>query len=221
MQESQNSTIVFEQLKNIVEMPGYPFLQHYKEDFYKCDKHHLSRTLADGVRYLWIAREHGSHLVRLGVHPKMHEAMIAVLDNHTDETMDIRLIEVTSMDMPAKIVKIKASRACDEMRRLNYKIEGSIITNRAGEKIASVTIKITGWNQGKAPYGTVYIQPVRASNGEPKAISRADLIALGQIGECGVIEESQSLFTPAKEIWFGDRDFEEMIAPKKEMKIAA
>lgn len=221
MQESQNNTIVFEQLKNIVEMPGYPFLQHYKEDFYKCDKHHLSRTIADGVRYLWIARDNGSHLVRLGVHSKMHEAMIAVLDNHTDETMDIRLIKVDSMDMPAKITKIKASRACDELRHLDYKIDGSTVTNRAGEKIASLMIKITGWHQGESPYGTVYIQPARHSNGEYKNISRADLIALGQIGECGVIQESQSLFTPTKEIWFGDRDFEDMIAPKKEVKLAA
>lgn len=211
MQEKKaQTTPVFEQLRQIVEAPGYPFLRHYKEDFYRHDNNYLARTIADGVRYLWIARANGSHLVRLGVHQKMHGEIEAVLDTFPDESMDIRLVKVASMDKPANVVKINATKAREELKRLDYKVEGATVINRAGDRIASMLVKITGWSTGERPYGVVRIQPAGGGT-----MSRADLIALGQITECEVIRESGSLFTPTKEIWLGEQPLDEVIASTK------
>lgn len=49
--------VLFERMREVVETPGYPLLQHYKQDFYKYDRQQLLDTFIPDMTYLWVVRE--------------------------------------------------------------------------------------------------------------------------------------------------------------------
>jgi hypothetical protein len=59
---SHPSDVVFNNMRAVIEAPGFPLLVAYKNDFYKHDRHELRRTFSEEITYLWIVRDSGTHL---------------------------------------------------------------------------------------------------------------------------------------------------------------
>ena len=61
---------MFAKMREIVERPG-SCLQYFQADFYSHDRNYLVATHAMG-KYLWVVRESGTELKRIGVSKKDH-----------------------------------------------------------------------------------------------------------------------------------------------------
>lgn len=181
---SGRARALFEAMSAIVEAPN-SILKHYKKDFYKYDAEYLARTHAIGA-HIWIVRDSGTHLARIGVHERMHLDIEAVLQDCRDGR-EIYLIESERIS----IKRISEGRARDLMKTFEYKTHNSSVT-KDRDCIAWLDVRLTPWTDGRAPQGIVRIEPIARS------FSKGDLIALRQIAECEVIAASQSLFTGTK-----------------------
>jgi hypothetical protein len=172
---------IFEAMKAIVEAPGCR-LKHYTVDFYKYDRQYLANTRAIG-RYVWILRDSGTHLIRVGVHARACTEIDAAFSCGSD-AFDVYLIDMDRVS----IQPITEARARGLGNQLQYVTKDGTVS-KAGLALAWMRVDFTPWSDGRAPQGIVKITRV-AQN-----LSKGDLIALVQIAQCEVIERSQSLFT--------------------------
>jgi hypothetical protein len=189
---------VFEAMRAIVEAPG-SILKHYKQDFYKYDARYLARTHALGL-HVWILRDSGTHLVRIGVHERMNLELDAALHAGREEC-EIYLIDPERVS----IKPITEARVRDLMKSFEYQTNNGNVT-KAGQCIAWLDVRITPWSDGKPPQGIVKIETMS------QRLSKGDLIALRQIAECEVIAATQSLFTGTKECTIRGEDVFDLIA---------
>lgn len=172
---------VFDAMKAIVESSGCR-LEHYRDDFFKCDRGFLARTHATG-RYIWVIRNSGTHLVQIGAHERNYDELDAAL-HAGGNACDIYLIDSGRVS----VTKIDAAKARELGKRLDYVTRNGVVT-KDGRAIACFEITLTPWNHGEPPKGMVRMTRTDAQ------LSKGDLIALRQIAEWEVIARTQSLFT--------------------------
>jgi hypothetical protein len=206
-QENQmHAEILFETMKAIVERDGYPLLTSYKVDFYVHDLEYLRQNDAPGVKFMWIVRESGSYLCRLGVAPRVNAEVDYAIDIH-----DANRREVYLLDRDAGTVKLlDDATAKRRLKEFDYKVERCTISRR-GEPIAVADTRLTTWTNGKPPTGTVHFHTGQVT------FSLETLYALRSLAVCFVIEASHSLFTATEQIYIEGTDINELIAahPKR------
>lgn len=172
---------MFDAMKAIVDSPDCR-LQHYRDDFFKCDRGYLARTHATG-RYVWVLRNSGTHLIQIGAHERNYEELDAAL-HAGGNACDIYLIDSARVS----VTKIDAAKAREIGKRLDYVTRNGVVS-KDGRAIACIEITLTPWSHGKPPQGIVRMTSTDAQ------LSKGDLIALRQIAEWEVIGRTQSLFT--------------------------
>lgn len=187
---------VFEAMRKIVYAPDAR-IQHYRQDFDKYDRDYLERTRALGT-YGWVVRESGTHLVQLGVHPKMNEELDAAL--WVGPSRDCYLIDARA----GTVSPVNEARLREEMAQFTY-VTASGVVSKMGRAIARIDVGMTSWAFASPPKGVVAYESV----GVP--IGLQDLIALSQIGASEVIRKSQSLFTGIESIKLDGADIFEMV----------
>jgi hypothetical protein len=193
---------IFDRLKNIVEHPAFPWLTAYRNDFYKIDRDYLQSTAAPGSRYMWIVRDSGCHLVRLGVHRRQHAELEAVLETTAESAMQIYLVDENH------VTEIDVKRAHLELGKYDYRVEGSIVY-KGDFPIAGMYLTLTPWKDGQRPSGTVqYVH-------RAPYLSLKTLIALHMIAEGEVQEQSHSLFTPTTLVALEGQNLIEVIAEQQ------
>ncbi|RZI60380.1 MAG: hypothetical protein EOP14_01380 [Pseudomonas sp.] len=196
---------LFENMKAIVERDGYPLLTSYKVDFYVHDLEYLRQNDAPGVKFMWIVRESGSYLCRLGVAPRVNAEVDYAIDIH-----DANRREVYLLDRDAGTVKLlDDATAKRRLKEFDYKVERCTISRR-GEPIAVADTRLTTWTNGKPPTGTVHFHTGQLT------FSLETLYALRSLAVCFVIEASHSLFTATEKIYIEGTDINELIAAHPE-----
>lgn len=58
---------LFAKMKQVIEAPGYPLLQSFKNDFYAFDRECLGGNHAPGLNWLWVVTPNGTHMHLVGV----------------------------------------------------------------------------------------------------------------------------------------------------------
>jgi hypothetical protein len=205
-QENQmHAEKLFESMKAIVERDGYPLLTSYKVDFYVHDLEYLRQNDAPGVKFMWIVRESGSYLCRLGVAPRVNAEVDYAIDMH-----DANRREVYLLDRDAGTVKLlDDATAKRRLKEFDYKVERCTISRR-GQPIAAADTRLTTWTNGKPPTGTVHFHTGQVT------FSLETLYALRSLAVCFVIEASHSLFTATEKIYIEGTDINELIAAHSE-----
>lgn len=195
---------VFEQLKRIVERPDSPWLKAYKDDFYRHDKTTLRHHCAPGVRFLWVLREHGTELERIGVLPEKHSAVAAIL--RSISSCAVYLIEIADPWLPARITQISREKAMRELAKTEYDvIDGMVLKQH--RPIARLVAKVSPPSQERR-VGSVEILTCQ---GGP--LSRSDLLAISKLGARKVAEISGSLLIPVASYLVDGRDLFEVAPP--------
>lgn len=128
---------IFESMKRIVEAPGYPLLQSYKDDFYKHDLAQLLRGWSSKSRAIWVVTPNGTYLNFVGHHAKQIESVEASLSTGY-ANFEIYLLSEKG------VTAISRERALDEARRLDFLVKGHSLLNQAGEKLATFEIEPCG-----------------------------------------------------------------------------
>ena len=131
---------IFEAMKRIVEAPGYPLLQAYKDDFYKRDLEQLVARWNPKSRAIWVVTPNGTHLNFIGHHPKQIEGVQAAVDS------GYRDIEIYLLSAKGA-TPVTRERAISEAQNLDFKVKDHCVFNKAGDKLAMFEIE---------PYGQMY-----------------------------------------------------------------
>ncbi len=202
---SANQT--FEAMRGVIESPGYPYLKHYRQDFYEHDRRFIERNHSTDASYLWIVRESGTHLIALGVHPKMCEEGFAAM--RLSGACDLYLVK------RERVKSVGFEEAERLLREFRYRVDGASVVNAQGV-LAGFTVSMSPWHAGSVK-GTVRYTTGASS----RSLSLGDLIALAQIAECEVIRSTQSLFTPTELILLDGADLRDLIEQRRQDTPAA
>lgn len=168
-----SSAPVFKKMQAIVEADGYPFLKNYKQDFYEHDQRFLERTFSPESRYLWMVRDNGTHLVPVGIHPKISAWADAVFGLRCP--LDLYLIE------SATVRRVSDPVARQALTSYRYTVSGNVVS-LGRRPLASFQVQLSPWasqrREGKIVFTSMSPVP---------AMTLGDLIALAQIAESEVI----------------------------------
>ncbi len=147
---------LFENMKAIVERDGYPLLTSYKVDFYVHDLEYLRQNDAPGVKFMWIVRESGSYLCRLGVAPRVNAEVDYAIDIH-----DANRREVYLLDRDAGTVKLlDDATAKRRLKEFDYKVERCTISRAyRGSRYSAYNMdeRQTTDRNGSFSYGSVNV----------------------------------------------------------------
>ena len=186
---------IFEAMREVVEAPGYPYLNHYKVDFYKYDFDHIMRTYTTGVRYLWVVRDCGTHLLNLGVHAKMTEEIKAVFSLFSECA-----IYIVDKD---KVKEITLEHAKFEIERSDYQLKNGVVYSR-GTILATLKVKMLPQRYcQEREYGVDYSSMARY-------LTAKDLLALLQIARCEVVEKAQTFFAKSGPVTLDGHDLHDL-----------
>ena len=192
----------FNAMKAVIEAEGYQYLKHYRQDFYEIDRDYLVQTYTRQARYLWVVRESGTHLVNLGVHPKMSEAVEAVFSLTSD--LETYIVED---DFVRNVSMKHARQALSEFR---YGVKDDLVS-LDGMPLARLNVEFSPWSSGPRKGRVSY------SLHDPKTtLTRAVMVALIQIAQSEVVLASQSLFTATDSIVIDGQDLYGMVAARAE-----
>lgn len=193
---------------DIVNAPGYPLLTHYRVDFEKHDLAYLEAAWHDDARMLWVVRDSGTHLIPLGVHPRMAREAAAVFG--MAGAQDYFLLSNRG------VAPIDLARAKQEVASLQWSIgkDGRIF--KGARHLADVVdiatridrIPMPGNPPGSPPrFRESQAYDVRLwPRADPSKLSLGDLIGLRIIAECAAIESGGSLMVPTRAVRLGAAD---------------
>lgn len=182
------SDTLFDQMRGIVEAPGYPLLQHYKQDFYKFDREQLRATYAPEMTYLWIVREMGTHLFPLYIDPSVTNDAKAALHSWS-HGQELYLVG------PKGVVDIDLPNALAELGKFDYSVNAHSVMKRGGT-LATITTCLV-WDQNRL-HGKVTYESLLPFHD----LTARDRVALLQIALGQVRGSSGSLFTPCAIVTF-------------------
>lgn len=182
---------IFAAMSAIVEAPGYPLLQSYKDDFYKHDLESLKCNWSAKARAIWVVTPNGTHLNFIGHHKRQVDQVDASVHSGY-ANVDIFCLT------PTGIKRVTAAQAIEEAKQLDFHIKnGAEVTDSLGNTIAYMRISQTGNSCRRLT--TVHYEPGLAFTGSP-----SQLAALGSIAMQASIEEVQTLFVAVERITVGD-----------------
>ncbi|MDO9236211.1 MAG: hypothetical protein Q7U28_09300 [Aquabacterium sp.] len=202
---------IFDAMAAIVEQPGYAYLQAYKDDFYKQDRATILNELAPGAMYLWVVNPNGTHLTRIGVHVKMNEWAMATMKSGLESTKlgaEIYLISVSG------VIKVCEQQVEAELRRWHYAVADKTVRDAKGQLIAVFEVR-TYMKQGDGnQYADVMFQSSRL-----QYLTRADLLALRDIGTSETVTGCGSFFAKTDKLTINGQCIQELLDP--DMKIVS
>ena len=182
---------IFAAMSAIVEAPGYPLLQSYKDDFYKHDLESLQSNWSAQARAIWVVTPNGTHLNFIGHHQRQVEEVSASVH------CGYANIEIFSLSLSC-IKRITAAEAIAEAKKLDFLTHnGAHVTDALGNTIAQMRITPTGNSCRRQT--TVHYDPGLAFTGSP-----SQLVALRNIAIQASIVEVQTLFVAVERITIGD-----------------
>ena len=181
---------IFSAMAEIVEAPGYPLLQHYKQDFYTHDKQLLQSWHSD-AKAIWVVTPNGTHLQFIGNHERQVEKVNAIVDT-LYQHVDIFFLK------PTGITRITKMQAVEEAKKLKFNVSpGGHVTNSHGALVATMSIHQIGDLRRRNT--NVHYEPGIAFTG-----SSSQLAALRDIAIEASICEVQTLFMAVERITVGD-----------------
>lgn len=192
---------LFEAMAALLQLPQLAFFKHYRNDFFEHDRRELVDWGAPGARYLWVVRASGSHIVRLGVHPKHHEYGIAVIEQlRHARGAEARIFEVSSHT----IAEIDSGSALRLLAAgpFEFQVRGSSIVRRSRggveRSIASLRIDL------ESRYADLPLRHVRITAADK--LTAEEIGALRIISQCEVMLQAHSLFAAPASILIDGAD---------------
>lgn len=208
MSRQLSAMAIFHAMTAIVEQPGYVYLQAYKEDFYKHDKTTILNELAKGARYLWVVHPNGTHLTRIGVHPRQNDWATATIESSLRATSlgaEIYLIST------AGVRKLTEIEAMSEIRVWQYAVANNTVRDARGRLIGVFEVR----KHSKSGDGNHYTNVVFQSACLP-SLGKADLLALRDIGLSESTVVWQSLFVQTESLTINGHCVTELLAQMPE-----
>lgn len=189
---SHTSDVVFNNMRAVIEAPGFPLLVAYKNDFYKHDRHELRRTYSEEITYLWVVRDSGTHLYPLHIDKRVCQEADAALG--MDGPRKLYLVTPTSVQ------EIDLAKARSLMSTFNYEVKNGFVMKNKSTNLASVW-PTTEWVKGQLKGRVIYF-----SDSPKDHLTHLDRIALRRIAVHEVIHLTGSIFTPVIAVTFNGED---------------
>ena len=191
-------------MQQIIETPGYPYLVSHKEDFYLIDTATLRANFSAGVRYLWVVNKYGTHLTRLGVHPRANSwARATVMSGIQSSDLGAQLYLLN--DEGVKLISREQADA--EIGRMDYTTVGKVVRRQCGASVATVNIGSYGFDEGGSRFCNLVLHCE-----SPDTLKQADLTALGAIAACEAEEHAQAFFVRVDSILLNGMPIEAYLA---------
>ena len=201
---------IFNAMRAVVEAPGYRLLKGYKNDFYVHDAKQLQDGWAVGAQYLWIVREHGTHLAQIGAHAKINEYASAALSTAMSSGSEYEIYHLS-----AKGVKqITHEEARIRLLALEYVTHGESVKDASGKTVATFTVDRV-WME-RTQTGSVSF----CTSPEVQK-TKAFLVSLNQIAMAEMVKAWGSWFCTVQSVNVDGRDIAQLLTDQPQQLVLA
>jgi hypothetical protein len=206
---------VFQSMEMLLAQPRMAYFGSFREDFFVHDRRELVDWGGPSAHYIWVVRSSGTHLIRIGVHPRHTEHGIAALRNLEGERSELSRTFIVSTDAVKEIPKALALSMLAETRPQYEVNEGWVSFSCRGTRRGIAQLRIERevlladipryhvWFSSRTWLGTDQIGALR-------------LIARGE-----VLREARSLFASAASIHIDELDVVDAMRLAREGELAA
>ena len=194
----QRSARVFSLMRPVSDSPESR-LKGYRNDFYVHDRDYLRSTHANG-QYLWIVRENGTELRKLGLHPSENDWLHATMD--VSSARDMYLVDADHMAISHVLDDAHAEQL---MGKFRYAMRDGVVS-KDGVPLVHMSTELV--SRGAGDRGAAH---VTLTSMQP--IPDSELPALMRLAEIKGREDGQSLFTPVESVALDGKDLFARLAP--------
>lgn len=193
-----------EQMAKCVDGPDSR-LKYHRDDFETLDLRYLENTWHPGARMLWVVRESGTHIVPLGIHSKMSEEGLAILDmaDSEDAPKELYLLSLRG------VTRLTDSQARSELAKIDWSLDrnGRIFHKEVAIADIVDVVDVVVEGEDNALYADVDLFPIF----DVEELSIGELVALRIFAECAAIAVAQSLFVQTRFARLGENDIDTML----------
>jgi hypothetical protein len=193
----QRAARVFSLMRPVIDSPQSR-LTSYRNDFYVHDRNYLRSTHATG-QYLWIVREQGTELRKLGLHKAENDWLHAAMD--VSSARDMYLVDADRMTISNVLDDAHANQLMDGFR---YATRDGAVSKDGVPLVHMKTDMVSRGDGGRAAAVTVT---------SLQEIPHSELAALLHLAQIKGREDGQSLFTPVASVSLDGNDLFAMLTP--------
>ena len=190
-----NALDMYEAMRSIIEAPGYPFLTHYKDDFYKLDRAYILSTYTPNMPYFWVVRETGTDLVMAGLSQHHHDTIDAAI-HCCGGNCEMYFIQ------NGKLRRMTKETMREALKKYSYALQDSVIY--ADSKAIGSVHDIQFHREDGA---TVLLR-----SAPEHRLTREQMQACISLAETEVRRQSQSLFARTRSIYLDGQDLRELVS---------
>ncbi|WP_152966556.1 hypothetical protein [Gulbenkiania mobilis] len=181
---------LFAKMQAYIESGDAP-IQGYQVDFYKYDREHLAQTAFPGMRYLWVVRRYGTHLIPVGLH-ECNAAYIEAAIHAGSASVDTVFFDVRVRADGDGFFKPITRQQAQDLAKLEQFAQRDGLIWRGKEVVAGVECKLERI-ENRLNATVIY----RTATRQPDAFERHVLrVIAGQVAS----KEAQSLFVQVGDI---------------------
>lgn len=198
--------IVYEKMAEIVRANEGQLLTAFSEDFHSFDREFLKSYWTETTRFLWMLREHGTFICRLGVHPEHVEGILTAIELSFGSKLFV--VEGSSI----KEVSVIQARAL--LCSFDFLCTAGMVRRR-GQTVARFSVAVHHAQQSSSR-GEVYFE----SASRDQNWSLDDLIAMLIIAQCETVCAAQSLFVTPRVVTLDGEKLSDLIDAAQQQKQA-
>lgn len=212
MKNEHSAADIFNKMKSIVEQPGSPFLQSYKNDFYTHDHEVISKDLHPGRRFIWVLGPNGTHLTPIGIHPKQNEWALATIHNGLTATAaGVAIYLITTNG----VTELTPARAKQEIQGLKFVVTNGVVRKLCGDLFATFNLR-----RFLKPGNGNQFAEARFDVPNFEHLTMSDILAIRDIATSEAILAWHSFFVQIDEITINDQRIHKLIEERTEACLA-
>lgn len=203
---------IIERMAAIIELPN-SVLKHYKVDFYKYDTAIMEMMAFPGMKFLWVVRTMGTHLIPVGLHHRNALEIEAALDssNYSDNQFEYYVITISTADGDGQIKAISLQQAKDLAKEKRFTHRNGLIFS--GDKVIVSANCVLERNESRLSCTVRYL------TGTYK-LSAFERHVLKIVSGCVASAEAQSLFVSVKDALIDGKSLFQVEEPQFELVAA-
>ena len=192
----------------IVGAPGYAYLQHFKDDFLQIDHSILLEDFELTSRYVWVVTMNGTHLTRIGIHPKQNSWAEATLDAGSQSSALGAKIYLLSAG--GGVREVTRAQAITAMNEYQFKVNNGVVTDRRNDR--AIAFKLTKFFDSKENRSCTAVQFQCENAGN---LDLRTLLALRDIATQESIIAWHSFFCSVRDLTVNGQDWSALMAAKQ------
>lgn len=205
---------VFNAMQCLVHSPVLAFFQRYRNDFDEHDRREICDWGSPAAEWIWVVREHGTHLVQLGISDRQDEYLRAVLKHvASDVKADPARAKLFHVSGTGQVLEVGVEAISQLVARpVRYSLLANVLARHCADGSAvPIARSRLIWERGFARQPQAVVAFDTVPGYQPTAMQRWNDIAVMRVLAIDiVVDDTGSLLTGVSKLLLDGQNYEDL-----------